>query len=160
MLFSAALFPAVMSGRKTQTRRLALPSDWFAGRTSLLDGHSAGLARSLPIHDVQFVRRRTRMLYAVGWSYAVQPGRGKRSAGRLTLASISLERVLGISDADVAAEGFLFREDFLATWDVLHPDHPSSSDPAVWALAWRPPIMLATTEERIMSLVRQARSMP
>lgn len=89
----------VLSGRKTQTRRL----------------------------------RRPRVV--VGRSYAVQPGRGKRSLGRIIVASVWQERLGDLSLEDARAEGYRSREEFFEVWRRIH----GLFDPAaeVWVVEFR-----------------------
>jgi len=46
-----------------------------------------------------------RSIYVVGHTYAVQPGRGKKSKGRIHVQKIRRERLGDISDRDCLAEG-------------------------------------------------------
>lgn len=80
----------VLSGLKTQTRRLVQPGD-----TTELDS----------LNEIWRVYRNGRLLYQVGKTYAAQPGRGLPAAGRIRLKSIRRERVNEISVPDALAEG-------------------------------------------------------
>ena len=59
-----------------------------------------------------------RSIYVVGRTYAVQPGRGKKSVGRIRITKIRRERLGDISDADCLAEGVIRAPDdgFLAVY--------------------------------------------
>jgi hypothetical protein len=62
-------------------------------------------------HTVNHVRRSDRMHWANGRTYAIQPGRGKKSVGRIKLTSIACERVIDITDEDAMLEGVLWGPD-------------------------------------------------
>ena len=52
--------------------------------------------------------------WAIARTYAVQPGRGKKSVARIRVVEISKERLGDISEADVRAEGFRNKAEFIA----------------------------------------------
>jgi hypothetical protein len=107
----------VVSGEKTQTRRLVKPvhyqyRDFEVGRDVILgvrraDG-SGWVANSDPF------------VWMVGNTYAVQPGRNKKSIARIRITGIRREDVRKISEEDVRAEGFVNRLQFLHTWIGMH----------------------------------------
>lgn len=92
-------YELVLSGRKTQTRRVQRP----------------------------------RM--AVGHSYAVQPGRGKKSLGRIFVLDIREERLGDISAGDARAEGYRSREEFFESWRTIHGS--VDLDAPVWVIEFR-----------------------
>lgn len=58
--------------------------------------------------------------YRVGKTYAIQPGRGKLAVGRIRILSARLHVLEDISDADVRAEGFANREEFLKAYQNIN----------------------------------------
>lgn len=61
-----------------------------------------------------------RLLYAKGHTYAVQPGRGQKSLGRIRITDIGHEDVRTISREDAWAEGFTNCAAFLRIWIGMH----------------------------------------
>jgi hypothetical protein len=55
-----------------------------------------------------------------GKTYAVQPGRGKRSVARIKVQRVRLEKVGGLSTADALEEGFENWFGFKAKWEELY----------------------------------------
>lgn len=88
----------VLAGAKTQTRRLCRPTSDF---------------QQLRNGKICDVIRNGRLLWRVGRSYAVQPGRGKPELGRIEITGIRAERLLHITGGDCQAEG-LTKRDYLA----------------------------------------------
>jgi hypothetical protein len=109
MIFQHTL-DRVLSGEKTQTRRVVQKGEYILGGIVMTEDG--------------------RVKYRTGWDYAIQPGRGQRSVARLLVKSIRWEPVAAISEADVKAEGFASRADFLAAWESIH----GSSDQSVWVI--------------------------
>ena len=135
----------VLSGEKTQTRRIVKPAPaGFVriGETSVYDQLDAGfiavdendeviaVPRILTVHyqhggwlngdvcvepDAQ-----EQVKYEVGRKYAVQPGRGQKAVARIQITDIRREDVRDISDADVKAEGFADKKEFLLVWASMH----------------------------------------
>lgn len=108
----------VLSGEKTQTRRIVRPDD-------LPMFHTANSLRFYP--DVYSGYRGVRKTdgtykWQVGKTYAVQPGRGKPAVARIRLTVIRREDVRDISDPDIEAEGFDDFFDFFDVWTDMH-DH-------------------------------------
>lgn len=146
----------VLDGTKTQTRRI-VKDDQF----------SSTVARSVLPYirtryrygEIAYVGAGSRIVYEVGKTYAVQPGRGKKAAARMRIMSIRREDVRRISLADVQAEGFQDKYHFLQVWTDMH-------DPKVnelvagkgrsWSMEtersdiydWCPLFLLARTDER------------
>lgn len=66
-------------------------------------------------------RHSTRVIYRVGNTYAIQPGRGKKAIGRTPpIASIRRQDVRDMTDADALARGFLNRCHYLQVWCEMH----------------------------------------
>jgi hypothetical protein len=97
VIFRQEMIDAIMSGRKTVTRRpltkhpvTGNPSDQFACR------------------------------YEVGKDYAIQPGRGKRQVARLRVKSVE-KWMLGVTnEGEAVLEGFPSRDAFEAYWRKLY----------------------------------------
>lgn len=107
MNFRPELVEKILTGAKTQTRRVVSPNErspWFIGECGL----------------------------RVGQDYAVCPGRGKTQVARLTVKRVWQELAGEISEVDATREGFADRADFIAYWERLH----GSFDPTtrVWAI--------------------------
>jgi hypothetical protein len=94
---------------KTQTRRPAKRGDFII--TTPGAPHD---------HTIVAVERNGRLLYEVGRTYAIQPGRGKHSLGRFRLLAIKHEQARGISEADARAEGFASPAAFQEIWTKLY----------------------------------------
>ena len=99
----------VLSGKKTQTRRIVKPGDEYfpkdlsAPTAIMRKGHSS-----------------YRLVFEIGKTYAVQGGRKHRASGRIRITGLRLDDAREIVDADVLAEGFASTADFLATWVSMH----------------------------------------
>lgn len=138
-------FQAVLDGRKTQTRRLVKPgeyaansiglyisdiNEWVEKYGDLWDLKNPYHTRDIGPHIASAGGKRK---WEIGSTYAIQPGRGKKSIGRIRITGIRQEDVREISDADVVAEGFrvsdnpsVNRGEFLRTWCAMHdPGTPS-----------------------------------
>ena len=90
MIFSPELAEKVLTARKTVTRR----------RTNHRNGRS--------------------IRYVVGGVYAVQPGRGKRHLGHISVKSVSFEPLGAITSTEAQAEGFGGMLGFITYWMKLH----------------------------------------
>lgn len=102
----------VMSGAKTQTRRIATP-DTHAHFVYGTDTISAVVQ-----YKDGWPTYRTK--WEVGKTYAVSTGRGKSAVARIKITGIRKEDVRQISFDDVAAEGFLWVAEFFDTWTRMH----------------------------------------
>ena len=113
----------VVSGQKTQTRRLAQDED------KLWNVH-------LDERDMEEVLwRGDRPKWRTDRSYAVQPGRGKKAIARIILLDIRNGHLGYISGEEARAEGFSSLEEFIAGWKkidkVYDPEQPA------WILEFR-----------------------
>jgi hypothetical protein len=100
-------FEKVLSGEKTQTRRPIKKGD-------LLRRSSTG-----PFAYIyNEISQRTRMM--TQRDYAVQPGQGQASLGRIRILSIRHERLDKITPQDVRAEGFEHLYEFKDVWQELY----------------------------------------
>lgn len=128
----------VLDGSKTQTRRLAKPNERLVS-----DRHTATeVVEKIGGH--LYERRK----WAVGETYAVQPGRGKKSLGRIRVTGIRRERLQQIRVDGVIAEGFgVWRGEqqtadvvaFALLWDSIHtkPGTRWKDNPDVLVLEFR-----------------------
>lgn len=90
MIFKPELAQKVLTGEKTQTRRIVKPGEWFS---------------VLPNGSKAVFYEEGRLKWITGESYAIQPGRTKAAIGRFKLLDIRRERVQDISESDAIAEG-------------------------------------------------------
>lgn len=127
MIFAYTL-EQVISGQKSQTRRLAKPDE--------------------VLHDQSRVMKGKRVLYEVGRSYAVQPNRGKKSVARIVLTGLKKEPVSKISDADAQAEGYKTRAEFLTAWRTIHGKN-ADLNAEVWVLAFK----LQTVDDDVLEKI-------
>lgn len=110
MLFQHTI-DKVLSGEKTQTRRIVGSRDEFYEPpegdlpAAVFRWQSGG--GSKPV-------------YIVGKDYAVQPGRGKPAVARIRVTGLRREDVRVISGIDIKAEGFNSYRDFMWTWISMH----------------------------------------
>jgi predicted transcriptional regulator len=116
MLFKPYLAEAILQGEKTQTRRLRKTT------------HSTVLRSAQHIISVYSnirtdTHRSNRLLWRVGKTYAIQPGRGKKAVGRFRLLSIRQEPLQAINWRDARAEGFA---------RCPSPERPTSAFVSAW----------------------------
>jgi hypothetical protein len=119
MIFAYTL-EQVLQQQKSQTRRLAKPHEHLTALGAFARVEIPG----------------KRVIYQVGKSYAVQPGRGKKSVARIIITAIRRENVETISEADALAEGFASREAFIETWRTIHKTKVKAPQD-VWVLEFR-----------------------
>ncbi len=135
MLFQPDLVDKIISGAKTQTRRLAKPGE----TVSVWDSQIVGVYTATG-----------RVRFALGKTYAVCPGRGKPTVFvarlrttegveshlvtddspplyqhmadplRIRITAICREDVRSITQADAQAEGFEDRGEFWHVWTEMH----------------------------------------
>jgi hypothetical protein len=115
MIFQHTL-PQVLSGQKTQTRRVVKQGD-----EAVLEGER-----------IIAVRKGGRTQWEVGKEYAVQPHRNAKSVARIKMLGIRREVVGEISSQDVIKEGFETREEFAETFALINNDPELVSE--VWVL--------------------------
>ena len=138
MIFTPEHCRAILEGRKTKTRRVRK------------EGESEA---SIPVHTVfHQARERDELLlrwpkWSVGNTYAIQPGRGKKSVGRILITGIRREKLQDISKEDITAEGYPLIEfedeheqaiAFAEIWDSINkPPHDWASNCDVWVLEFK-----------------------
>lgn len=128
MLFRPELLELILSGDKTQTRRVVKPGE------QIVDDATS------PDVPVAILDARGRVKWRVGQTYALQPGRGKAGIGtRIRVKRLALDcDVRNIHIDHVRAEGFPNREEFLTTWMAIN-DHSAQ-------MVWHPAYMFAKEE--------------
>ena len=110
----------VLSGQKNQTRRIIRVGE--IGREGWdYKSHEHCIAFVYKHDDsITSVIPQRLMRYSCGDTYAVQPGRGKKSIGRIEITGIRREDVRQINDEGVRAEGFASKQEFLLIWASMH----------------------------------------
>lgn len=91
----------ILDNKKTATRRLINPGE------ELLDN-----PRRLVVNG--------RTKWQVGRSYAIQPGRRRKSVGRVEITDIKKEPLGQMTVDDARAEGFATLGEFQQTWIQIH----------------------------------------
>lgn len=121
-------------GLKWHSRRLVKEGD----RAIVEDGKIVAVKRRTQYSRVQ---DEYRIVYRVGFRYAVCAGRGKKHTCRRKLLAIYRENVWKISAEDIVAEGVAGEEAWLHSrfgevWDGIHtkPGTRFRDEPEVWAL--------------------------
>ena len=122
MIFAHAR-DAVFDRTKIQTRRLWKDGDFLNEAKSLTPRL---MMVGEPLYDgnqVIGINRNGRQFtrWQVGKTYAIQEGRGTKSIGRIRITNIRLDTdIRNISEADVKAEGFETRAEFVALWESMY----------------------------------------
>lgn len=109
----------VLSGEKTQTRRIVKPHDYI-NRWHLNGDDDCTINEILTPRKKPTKYETSRNVYLLGKTYAVQPGRGQKAIAHIEITDIRHEDVRCISDEDARAEGFDSPLDFLAKWTQMH----------------------------------------
>jgi hypothetical protein len=144
----------VVSGQKTQTRRLV---------------HAGDLTRvneADPTRPILKVIRTAdagvpKVLYEVGKVYSVQPGIAKRTVGNIRITAIRRERLQDLSEAEALKEFPLSspqpdltdsqwaKKSFIETWDIMYstPGVRWQDNPEVWVLEFEPTFKETSTSE-------------
>jgi hypothetical protein len=147
MIFSPLDAEKILTGKKTQTRRLVKNGE------KCFDGITVSATWVHKIMGASPTDHRTWAPYygkwQVGRTYAVQPGRGKKAIGRFRLLDIRREYLQDISHNDALAEGFsiehplnnygtgsVVRDAFAEFWDSINtePCGRWKDNPEVWVL--------------------------
>lgn len=140
----------VVSGQKTQTRRLAK------------EGDIASVDESDPNRPISKVIRTAdagvpKTLYEVGKTYSVQPGVAKKTVGNIRLTAIRRECLQDLSEADALKEFPVTSSEanvtdaqwalktFKETWNTMVSSSGArwEDNPEVWVLEFEPALKLA-----------------
>jgi hypothetical protein len=78
----------------------------------VLDGTKTQTRR--PVRECNHIR------YELGKSYAVQPGRGMKSLGRIEIMGICWQPLQNISKKSAIKEGFKSVKQFREVWDLMY----------------------------------------
>lgn len=105
----------VLSGEKTQTRRLVKLGDM----PTFISANTWRFHTD-PKMGYSGVKNNNRWRWHINQELAIQPGRGQKAIGRLRINYIRREDVREISVEDAKAEGFYERSDFITTWCQMH----------------------------------------
>jgi hypothetical protein len=135
----------VVSGQKTQTRRLVHGGDFTE------------VDETNPNRPITKVIRTAdagvpKVLYEVGKTYSVQPGIAKRTVGNIRITAIRRQQLQDLSEADALAEFPLTspqidqtdsqwaRQTFIETWNKLYPTPGArwQDNPEVWVIEFEP----------------------
>ena len=128
----------VLDGTKTQTRQLVQPGDFCP---LMIEDNCIG------------VERNGRLLWQIGNTYAIQPGRSKKAVGRICITGIRRKQLQDISFNDMLCEGYpiaLFgyagnfdknptvRDWFISLWDSINAKEGTrwADSPDVWVLTF------------------------
>jgi len=115
----------VLRGTKTDTRRIAKRDDYIGMYGDLFEG--------------------VRMVYRVGDTVAVIPGRGKKATGRARIVGLRIEPLLDITEEGARAEGVANRGEYLALWDKIQRTVPAAKR----RFAMTNPLVRVITLERL-----------
>jgi hypothetical protein len=74
--------------------------------------------------------------YQVGRSYAVQPGRGMESVGRILITDVREELLHELTQPDAIREGFRTTEEFFDYWRELYREGPVGLKVPVWVISF------------------------
>lgn len=113
MIFTAQNAGKILRGEKTQTRRPRHPNDTPHPAAGPIQ-QVVRTGRDKHGHPISTIRYRT------GGSYALQPGRGRPSIGRVLITNIRLQQLTDITHRDAQAEGHQTTNDFRQAWVHLH----------------------------------------
>lgn len=142
----------VVSGQKTQTRRLVQEGDLTEVNEA---DPNQPITKIIRTADVGVPK----VLYQVDQTYSVQPGIAKRTVGNIRITAIRRERLQDLSEADALKEfpvtspqpdltdSQWARKRFIETWDKLYPTPGArwEDNPEVWVIDFEPALKKAFT---------------
>jgi len=108
IMFKPVLIDQIKSGNKRMTRRVLKPDQFLFDNC---------IKAWIPNKSNPTT---TRVVYKVGNTYAVQPGRGKLGVGRLIITGLRIEALGDITTADARLEGFTDEYAFSSYWNRLY----------------------------------------
>lgn len=109
---------ALLSGKKTETSRLALPEPDGTGEFDCeMIGYPLGV---MAVQRYQPKKGYWRTIWKIDETYSIQPGRGQRSVGRFVVEDIWRQDVRTLTPEQVKAEGFDSLSAFLVVWCGMH----------------------------------------
>lgn len=106
---------AVLDGTKTQARRLAKPNEFALQQELPFGGYKV-----IDVHTGRLSVLKSRKVYEVGKTYAVQPGRGQKAIARIRITAISRQDVREITESQALAEGGYDPQSYLCLWASIH----------------------------------------
>lgn len=154
MIYTPRHCSLILTGRKTQTRRIRSSGDYAVRHGSVI----------IEVRNNPGQLHPGRLKYKVGWTYAAQPGRGKVALGRTLLLSIQEQSIQEITVEDVRAEGIIIHTQipnfpqydspwtdeqmdklmlvaahlqFGNLWDSIHGEGAWDFNDTVWVLTFR-----------------------
>jgi hypothetical protein len=157
----------IVTGDKTQTRRIVKPGEAYAYRylgskIEHINSFSAAYCPKMPTSMITKVFTPTgRVKWQVGKDYAVQPGRGEPGLYwlpslrkwskpeyyiktddfwrplRIVIASIRIEHLLDINKNDVFEEGVDTHEEYRALFEKINGPGQWNNNPYVWVLDFK-----------------------
>lgn len=113
----------VLSGEKVATSRIVKPQKGNSLPYEVSRSHRNGtiyLVGDVVHQGAEWDDIRIRPRYAVGQDYAVQPGRGQKSVGRIRITGIERYDVRSITGVRANMEGFKGVFAFLDVWTAMH----------------------------------------
>ena len=135
----------VISGQKTQTRRLTQEGDYAVVDDA---NPSQPILKVIRTADAGVPKP----LYEVGKTYSVQPGLAKKTVGNIKITVIRRERLQNLTEAEALKElpitsleeglsdaQWALRT-FMATWNIINsePGVRWEDNPEVWVLEFEP----------------------
>jgi len=137
----------VLDGTKTQTRRPVKTKKNQKEQSMMYLSETGEIIKVMHLIKIANEQYKERLLYEVGRTYAVQPGRGKKSLGKIKTMEIRIEKVQAISCIDMIAEGLKTNlrhidatmhllDQWRDLWNSLYEGTPYSwgKNPDVWVL--------------------------
>jgi hypothetical protein len=116
---------ALLSGKKTQTRRIAKPTE-----ASISHFQAPDLIR-----QVYTYANGRRIKWNIGNDYAIVPKRGAKSIGRrVRITGIRREQLHAITEADAVSEGVGSVAQYRQLWESINGAGSWAKNPDVWVL--------------------------
>jgi hypothetical protein len=140
----------VVTGQKTQQRRLVQPGDY-----AIFDETDPNRPILKVIRTADAGVPKT--IYEVGKTYSVQPGLAKKTVGNIRVTAIRQERLQDLTEAEALQELPITSleigvsdaqwslKTFMGTWNIMNsePGTRWEDNPEVWVLEFEPALKLA-----------------